>query len=273
MILSTYHSHTTFCDGKNTAEEMVLAAISLGCSEIGFSGHGYCAGDEDWCIPSMEKMEEYKAEILRLKQKYKERIKIYLGIEYDYYCDFPTDGFDYVIGAVHTVEKDGARLSVDGGTVADQKAQLDKYYGGDFIAYAKDYYALVSDLYRKTKCDIIAHFDLISKYSEQGDFFTVNDPKYIEIASKACDELLRTPVTFELNTGAMHRGYRTQPYPANFIIEKIKNAGKRILINSDSHSIDTVTFWYDGAKAKLDSLGCGYYTSLEEILKNRSANK
>ncbi len=271
MTLSTYHSHTTFCDGVNTAEEMVNSAIKLGCREIGFSSHGYSAGDEEWCIPSMQKLEDYKNEILRLKEKYKDKIKIYLGVEYDYYCDFPTRDFDYVIGAVHTVVKDGARLAVDGGTVEEQKAQLEKYYGGDFLAYAKDYYALVADLYRKTKCDIIAHFDLISKYCEQGDFFTVNDPQYIEIASKACDKLLTTPVTFELNTGAMHRGYRTEPYPADFIINKIKNAGKKILINSDSHSVDTVTFWYDGAKEKLDSLGCSYYTSLEEVLANRPA--
>ena len=26
-MLSNYHTHTTFCDGKNTAEEVVLSAI------------------------------------------------------------------------------------------------------------------------------------------------------------------------------------------------------------------------------------------------------
>ena len=273
MTLSTYHSHTNLCDGKNTPEEMVLAAVKLGCREIGFSGHGYCVGDEEWCIPSLERLEEYKKEIIRLKEKYKNEIKIYLGIEYDYFCDFPTDDFDYVIGAVHTVVKDGARLSVDGGTVADQKAQLEKYYGGDFLAYARDYYSLVSDLYRKTKCDIIAHFDLVSKYNEKGEFFCENDERYKEIALCACDELLKTPVTFEINTGAMHRGYRTQPYPADFIIERIKNANKRVIINSDSHSCDTITFAYDFVKEKLNFLGCGYYTSLEDVVKNRTARK
>ena len=31
-----FHVHTTFCDGKNTAEEMVLAAIEAGFSVMGF---------------------------------------------------------------------------------------------------------------------------------------------------------------------------------------------------------------------------------------------
>ncbi len=269
MILSTYHSHTTFCDGKNTAEEMVNAAIELGCREIGISSHGYNEFDAEWSIKSLEEQENYKKEILRLKDKYKDKIKIYLGVEYDYFCDFPTNDYDYIIGAVHTVVKDGVRLSVDGGTLQEQKEQLQKYYGGDFLAYARDYYSLVADLYRKTRCDIIGHFDLLSKYNENGDFFSENDARYMEIANRACEELLKTPVTFELNTGAISRGYRTKPYPADFLIEKIRDAGRRVVINSDSHKKDTLLFCFDEAQVMLDKMGCGYYTSLDEIIANR----
>ena len=35
------HTHCTFCDGKNTAEEMVLRAIEEGSPEIGFTSHSY----------------------------------------------------------------------------------------------------------------------------------------------------------------------------------------------------------------------------------------
>ena len=31
------HSHTTFCDGKNSAEEMVVSAIDHGFDVFGFS--------------------------------------------------------------------------------------------------------------------------------------------------------------------------------------------------------------------------------------------
>ena len=34
------HTHTKWCDGKNSAEEMVRAALALGLECLGFSGHG-----------------------------------------------------------------------------------------------------------------------------------------------------------------------------------------------------------------------------------------
>ena len=35
------HTHTTYCDGNNSPEEMVLDAISAGFNVLGFSGHSY----------------------------------------------------------------------------------------------------------------------------------------------------------------------------------------------------------------------------------------
>ena len=35
------HTHTTFCDGKDTPEELIEAAIAKGFDSIGFSGHSY----------------------------------------------------------------------------------------------------------------------------------------------------------------------------------------------------------------------------------------
>ena len=34
-MLSNLHQHTTFCDGKSTAEEVVIAALEKGFSSIG----------------------------------------------------------------------------------------------------------------------------------------------------------------------------------------------------------------------------------------------
>ena len=37
--LCNMHTHTVFCDGKNTVDEMVESAIKLGMKTLGFSGH------------------------------------------------------------------------------------------------------------------------------------------------------------------------------------------------------------------------------------------
>ena len=45
-----FHVHTTFCDGINTPEEIVISAISRGMDKIGFSGHSYTFFDEEYCM-------------------------------------------------------------------------------------------------------------------------------------------------------------------------------------------------------------------------------
>ena len=41
MLSSSTHNHTTWCDGKNTPEEMAQAAWEQGFTDLGFSGHTY----------------------------------------------------------------------------------------------------------------------------------------------------------------------------------------------------------------------------------------
>ena len=63
-MLTNFHTHTTFCDGQNTPEEMVLAAIEKGFSALGFSGHGYTTFDTSYCITDTD---GYCREIKRLQ--------------------------------------------------------------------------------------------------------------------------------------------------------------------------------------------------------------
>ena len=58
MILTDFHTHTQVCDGKNTAEEMVSAALSMGLEKIGFSGHSFTPFDRDYSM-SEEGTEKY----------------------------------------------------------------------------------------------------------------------------------------------------------------------------------------------------------------------
>ena len=50
MAKINLHSHTTYCDGKNSPEEMALAAMDRGFDVFGFSGHSYTAFDESYCM-------------------------------------------------------------------------------------------------------------------------------------------------------------------------------------------------------------------------------
>ena len=241
--MSNYHTHTVYCDGNDTPEALVLEAIRLGCPSIGFSGHSFTEFDQSYCM-SRERTEEYKREVRALKEKYRGQIEILLGVEQDYYSEEPTDEYDYVIGSVHYILKDGVYLTVDW-TREQQEEDVKIYYGGDFYAYAEDYYKIVADIYRKTKCDIVGHFDLITKFNQDDALFDTKDERYRNAALAAVRALLKKSAAFEINTGAIARGLRTEPYPAKFILDEIYREGGEVLITSDCHAKENLLFGFD----------------------------
>lgn len=267
MTLSTFHTHANFCHGENTAEEMVEKALELGSTEIGFSCHAPMDVENDWCM-TKEGEREYKKEIKRLKSKYSDRIKIYLGVEQDYFCLDSPVGYDYVIGSVHFVCKEGNFIPLDISAHCLKDA-INELYNGDAIELAKDYYKTVADLYNKTKCNIVGHIDLITKFEEKDKIFDTESPEYKKAVLGAVDALVKNPVTFEINTGAISRGYRTTPYPEDFILDYIvKNKGS-LIISPDTHSTSTLLYGMQNVANSLKAKGYHYLTAMEEILKNK----
>ena len=233
MSFSNYHTHTTYCDGADSPEELVQEAIRLGCPEIGFSGHSHIPGDGDWNMTESGTL-DYCAEVRRLQRQYEGRIRIRLGIEQDLFSEIDRSLFDYVIGAVHSVKKNGQRCPVDESRESFLRV-VREVYDGDFYAFAEDYYALVAALPERTTCDIIAHFDLITKYNEGGILFDTSHPRYVRAADCALDRLAETDVLLEVNTGAMARGYRTTPYPEPRLRDRWLARGKELILASDCH--------------------------------------
>ncbi len=243
MIKANYHTHTSFCDGENTSEEIAATAYAMGLKELGFSGHSYTFFDESYCM-SKENTERYKESVRALKEKYKGKMKILLGIEQDYFSTEPTDGYDFIIGSVHYVKKDGVYIPVDE-SEEDFTEAIKRYYDGDYLAFAEDYYALVADVYNKTGCDIIAHVDLVTKFNEADHLFDTSDKRYKRAAKAAIDSLLETSAVFEINMGAVARGYRTEAFPSKDLEAMIKQGGGRLIYSSDSHRAEQLMLGYE----------------------------
>ncbi len=234
------HMHTVFSDGKNTAEEMVQEAVRRGLETVGISDHS--SGDP--CGMKLEENVRYKAEIARLKEKYAGQIRVLCGLERDFISDDFAD-YDYVIGSVHLLTMaDGHHVSVDW-TAEKQREGVEKYFGGDWYAFVEDYFATMARVVEVTKCDIIGHFDLITKFIEQDPQFDVNHPRYVKAWQDAADTLLKTGRPFEINTGAMSRGYRTEPYPAKDIRDYIRAHGGKLILSSDSHRKETIAYRFN----------------------------
>lgn len=264
---TNYHTHTTYCDGNSTPDEIVREAVSLGMQEIGFSGHSYTSIDESYCM-SRECTEQYRDEISALKEEYAGTIRILCGLERDYFADPDDYDWDYVIGSCHYIKKDGEYFPVDESEEILLDA-ADRLYGGDLYALISDYYAEVGDVAEKTECDIVGHFDLITKFNEGGRLFDETDQRYVSAWMSALDKLLPESVgsesaadpkstsgpIFEINTGAMSRGYRIAPYPSAPILAELSRRGAKVILSSDSHDKSTLLYGFEEASKAAQDAG------------------
>ena len=263
MIKADFHTHSTYCDGKNTLEEMLDAAIDKKMAAIGFSGHSHTSFDESYCM-SKEDTEKYIRDILLMKKRNKEDIEIYLGIEKDRFTDMTEfDRFDYVIGSVHYVLKDGYYIPVD--ESADVfKENIEKYYGGDYYAFCEDYYELLSSIADDSSVSIIGHFDLVTKFNENDCIFDTSDKRYISAVNEAIYRLAANGKILEINTGAISRGYRKEPYPSEDILVKWRKLGGKIIFSGDAHSTEGLCYAFENARKTAEK--CGFKKAC--ILKN-----
>lgn len=240
--MTDLHMHSVYSDGADTAEEMILSAIGKGLDCVGLSEHSHTEGDE--CGMTPEGTVAYRAETAELKKKYAGRIRVLCGLERDFYSDDDLE-YDYVIGSVHWLKmEDGHKVPVDW-TAEKQREGVAKYFGGDWYAFAEAYYGLVSRVAEVTKCDIIGHFDLLTKFAEKDPCFDFHHPRYVRAWKNAADVLLKTGKIFEVNTGAISRGYRTAPYPSREIRDYLREHGGKLILSSDAHQKENIAFAFD----------------------------
>lgn len=272
LINANYHTHTILCDGINTPEEMVLSAIEKNFDTLGFSGHCYTSYDESYCM-SIDNTRKYISDIRRLKALYSDKIEILCGIEQDFGSDLPVTPYDYAIGSVHAVFDINPN-----GTINKEKyyyvdmspeiicSSIDRFFDGDPYNFCERYYKMVSLLPEVTGCNIIGHFDLITKFNETEHIFDENHPRYISAVDSALEMLLKHKLIFEINTGAMARGYRSSPYPSCSILKKISSAGGSVIINSDCHNADYLDFAFDDAAGLAHKCG---FNSVKKITSGK----
>ena len=258
------HTHSILCDGKDTLEEMVQTAIEKGFDSIGFSGHSFMDIYAEFSMGE-EKVAVYKAEIARLQQVYGDQIRIYCGLEKDNYTTLSTDGYDYLIGSVHVMRYEDELLFIDW-TAERTRENIEKVFNGDGIAYARHYFQTVADLPNHGSFDILGHFDLLTKFNEkEPDLFDTTCDAYRAAATEAAEALVGKVKYFEVNTGAISRGYRTTPYPDPYIIKEMKRLGFGAIISSDCHDLNFLDCGYEDAKRLLKDAGfTEHYVLMDE---------
>lgn len=271
-----FHTHTTFCDGKSTAEEMVQRALELGFDRLGFSGHCYTWFDPEFHMDT----EAYFAELHRLQEAYRGRLEIFCGLEGETLGH--GEGYEkaeYIIGSTHYLKTGEEYLSFDN-TEEELTRMCREYFGGDYYRLCRAYFettaktidSIRENLKRQQESSLTfpknvtspkngkgaaaegpgagapekrsaplmfaGHFDLVTRFNDAMHFVDEEDPRYLGPAMEAMEYLVGEGVPFEINLGALNRGRKKYAYPAPTLLRKLHELGGEILISSDAHHRD-----------------------------------
>lgn len=257
MFYSNAHTHSTWCDGKNTLREMTEAAIALNFSDLGFTCHS--PAPFDLGCPGISGEKAYQQEILQLQAEVVGKINLSVGLEQDYYSPAILTNYDYTIGSVHYFPpREGVYRSVDD-TPEVLLTTLKEWYDNDQWQMIQDYYDTVVTHLASNQNKIVGHFDLISKFNQKNPWFDAESSTYQKIASTALNQVIDIITPYEglveINTGAISRNWRNDPYPDQFLLKLLLERKTPVIITSDSHAVDTLTCHFNQTVELLKSIG------------------
>lgn len=247
MRYSNLHTHTLFSDGKDTAEAYVRAAVEKNMLSLGFSDHSHTPCDLSYCM-TKDRYGDYLRTLERLKRE--APLPVYAGLELDADSRDDLSPYDFFIASVHYIKVKGACYPVD----HEPWMQADcirEGFGGDVFAMVRAYFDTLGDHVARVRPTFVGHFDLPLKFSALPEELDA----YRELAKGAMKEILKLCPYIELNTGAMSKGYRKTPYPAPWLLDTVRENGGRVVLSSDAHRPEHLTFWFDEAAALLKEHG------------------
>jgi histidinol-phosphatase (PHP family) len=258
-----FHTHTTYCDGQNTINELVVAAIEKKILQLGISSHAPLPVPAHWSLTDESAIEKYINDIETSRMTYGNTISVLKSLEADYIPGMTLPfaqiknkwGLDYIIGSVHLVRVPSTNQVwfIDGKQTLFNEG-IDKFFGGNGRKACLAYFRQIKEMIQTQEFDIIAHLDKI-KLNNSGNFFNENDEWYI----RETDEILRLikakDIILEINTRGFYQKKRDDFYPSDNIVKKAHEMGIRLLVNSDAHRCSELNSGMQEAIKLLKSMG------------------
>lgn len=258
--LHTHHSG----DSQAPMEEMIKKGISMGLTTMCFTEHN------DFDFPDTEEgpgsifllnVDSYLYELIGLKEKYADQIRILFGVELGLQPGVTRQNavlaksfdFDFIIGSSHLCNG------------------MDPYYPPFFEgktekeAYMEYFESTLENIKKFNNFDVYGHLDYVVRYGPN------RDTQYSYLAYRdVLDEILRTLLEkekgLELNTGGLKSGMK-DVHPRLDILKRYRELGGEIItIGSDAHKPENVADFFPRAKETLEAAGFRYYTIFEKRL-------
>ena len=241
MSFANFHTHTEFCDAIDSAEEMVEAAVREGYVYLGLSSHAELPFETDWTM-KQGRLPEYLALLDRLREKYRESLQLYSGLEVDYIPGrtsarktlFQEANLDFMISSIHYLGNlpNGEEWSID---ESDNLffIGLKSLYQENGLALAKHFFRTTCEMIELGGFDIVGHIDKIAQYNIDNCYFNVSDKAY-KSSIEECFQLAKErDIMIEVNTKEIER--RGMSFPSYTHFPLLKEKKIRIVLNSDTH--------------------------------------
>ncbi|ERJ13751.1 histidinol-phosphatase [Haloplasma contractile] len=222
---TNYHTHVYRCGhATGDVKDYVEKAIEEEYKEIGISDH---APMPKYLTDRMKmyELEDYIDDIHYCREHYSNQIKIYSGLEIEYFDDLHdyyeklVDKFDYLILAIHQFKLDHKLINT---YKMKTEAEVEQYFKTLIKGIETDYFKFV------------AHPDLFA--------YRLNwTPKMETLTHELASVLEEKNIIIEFNANGIRRGNRTIEgekriaYPYKPFWDVIKKYDIDILINSDCH--------------------------------------
>lgn len=259
----TFHSHTQYCDGRATMEEMARAALACGMRHYGFSPHSPITVESP-CNMSFDDVPGYLEEVKRISSlpelrdcRFYAAMEIdYLGADWgpanDYFRSLP---LDYSIGSVHFIpSQEGIYVDIDGKFVNFEKRMHD-YFHNDIEYVVDTFYAQSRAMIEAGGFDILGHFD---KIGQNASYYApgIEDSRfYKDNVESLIGMIVDRRLTIELNTKAREEHGRF--FPGERYLPDLIDAGITMLVNSDAHHPDRIDASRAEAFEIIDSISHG----------------
>lgn len=259
-IVCDFHLHSGFSeDSSSPMEEMVRAAAEKGLKILCFTEH-YDLDYPEGCGEFRPDMEAYVSRLFSLRETYRDRIQIRLGLELGMQShlgeayrrlagSFP---FDFLIASQHLVE--GA------------DPYYPEYWQGrrEEEVYRSYFETVLCNIRSMEEFDTLGHLDYIVRYGPNRNRF-YSFRAYEDVITPILQELIRRNKCLEVNTAGLKYGLG-HPNPEEDVLRRYRElGGRRITIGSDAHKPEHIAWEFQKAEKILLDLGFTHYT----VFQNR----
>lgn len=266
MAVTDYHVHTARCGHAGGAtRDYVLHALSRGLTEVAFTDHVplyFFPGDdpEPGLAMTRDELPGYVDEVLALREEFRGRIDVLLGLEADYAEGHeealrdllaPYD-WDVVLGSVHFVA--GGWIDAPGAGARHEREGTANLWN--------EYYRLVVKAAATGLFDVMTHFDLPKKFGHRR-------PPECEPAEDAAVEAARASgVAVEVSSAGLRKPVGEE-YPGPALLSKLVAAGVPLVFSSDSHAPAEVAWGREKVVAAARAAGATSHVTF----RNRAATR